>query len=602
MTADQILACDYINAEFPRYEKRLFEFVTFDNLISEAFSLNSIEEVLPNKLFTEIHLDKILNESGSRVKGYYVGLASGKNQILEEARKMGLSSNQINEAIEDFRNFIKHKLFEDALALGAPIASAASGFEAALAGGDHLAPAKASKWTILGTLKSIWNGLTEGGSVIGIIHLIIDIIGLVGDFIFPGVGVAADIINAIIYAIRGKWILALISLVAAIIVGAGDGLKLFKPAVATAEPILIALTKKGGVDAAAAMTSKLANKGPVMRFLGLLASMVGTVVSKASTILGKFIQGVGKIFSIIPPLGRLVKPIFDGLGTVLTKFGDNMKLFAANFALMEKGTAKTAVKGLDDAIGAGVGADLKISKDGKFVTFKNKAGKVVELPADKVANAYIIKNSKNKYLFKDGKSWVKYHNAVTSPAVKTAFKDRFMAFFSTRFNKEAAENFSKRMPLFIGKQIYKLIWGSDWLDGQSDWSKAEVEGHGNGAFNDFVNRRIMEEKKKTGAAFVPSLMLDSSDQEAFDHITDYQNHYAELTGKPSITHVVYDKADNSPDAKEFKSFFEKVASGEIKRGGPGDIVQTTTSTDIRDTGKLKTESRTVLSFSDFKKI
>jgi hypothetical protein len=600
MTADQILACDYINAEFPRYEKRLFEFVTFDNLISEAFSLNSIEEVLPNKLFTEIHLDKILNESGSRVKGYYVGLASGKNQILEEARKMGLSSNQINEAIEDFRNFIKHKLFEDALALGAPIASAASGFEAALAGGDHLAPSKGSKWTVLGTLKSIWNGLTEGGSVIGIIHLIIDIIGLVGDFIFPGVGVAADIINAIIYAIRGKWILALISLVAAIIVGAGDGLKLFKPVVSTAEPILIALTKKGGVDAAAAMAGKVANKGPVMRFLGLLASMVGTVVSKASTILGKFIQGVGKIFSIIPPLGRLVKPIFDGLGTVLTKFGDNMKLFADNFALMEKGAAKTAVKEIDDAIGAG--SKFEISKNGKYVEITNAAGKKVEYPAGKVLNSYNMTHKLKGVPFTNVKDLIKYNNALGKSTVKQAFNKRFIAFLSTRFNKEAAENFSKRMPYFIGKQIYKLIWGSEWLDGQSDWSKAEVEGHGNGAFNDFVNRRIMEEKKKTGAAFVPSLMLDSSDQEAFDHITDYQNNYAQLTGKPTITHVVYDKADNSPDAKEFKSFFEKVASGEIKRGDAGDIVQTTTSTDIRDTGKQKNESRTVLSFSDFKKI
>ena len=600
MTADQILACDYINAEFPRYEKRLFEFVTFDNLISEAFSLNSIEEVLPNKLFTEIHLDKILNESGSRVKGYYVGLASGKNQILEEARKMGLSSNQINEAIEDFRNFIKHKLFEDALALGAPIASAASGFETALAGGEHLAPAKASKWTILGTLKSIWNGLTEGGSVIGIIHLIIDIVGLVGDFIFPGVGVAADIINAIIYAIRGKWILALISLVAAIIVGAGDGLKLFKPAVSTAEPILIALTKKGGVDAAAAMAGKIANKGPVMRFLGLLASMVGTVVSKASTILGKFIQGVGKVFAWIPGLNRLTTPIFEGLGTVLTKFGDNMKLFADNFALMEKGAAKTAVKEIDDVIGAG--GKFEISKNGKYVEITNAAGKKVEYPAGKVLNSYNMTHHAKGVPFTNVKDLIKYNNALIKPAVKEAFNKRFIAFLSTRFNKEAAENFSKRMPYFIGKQIYKLIWGSEWLDGQSDWSKAEVEGHGNGAFNDFVNRRIMEEKKKTGAAFVPSLMLDSSDQEAFDHITDYQNHYAELTGKPTITHVVYDKADNSPDAKEFKSFFEKVASGEIKRGDAGDIVQTTTSTDIRDTGKLKTESRTVLSFSDFKKI
>lgn len=600
MTADQILACDYINAEFPRYEKRLFEFVTFDNLISEAFSLNSIEEVLPNKLFTEIHLDKILNESGSRVKGYYLGLASGKNQILEEARKMGLSSNQINEAIEDFRNFIKHKLFEDALALGAPIASAA-GFDTAMAGGDHLAPAKASTWTILGTLKSIFGGLTEGGSVIGIIHLIIDIIGLVGDFIFPGVGVAADIINAIIYAIRGKWILALISLVAAIIVGAGDGLKLFKPIVSTADPIFIVLTKKGGVDAAAAMAGKLTNKGPVMRFLGLLASMVGTVVSKASTILGKFIQGVGKVFAWIPGLNRLTTPIFEGLGKVLTKFGDNMKLFADNFALMEKGAAKTAVIEIDKVIGAG--GKFQISKSGKYVEVVDSAGKVLkEYPAGKVLNSYNMTHKLKGVPFTNVKDLIKYNNALIKPAVKAAFKDRFVAFLSTRFNKEAAENLSKRMPYFLGKQIYKLIWGSDWLDGQSDWSKAEVEGHGNGAFNDFVNRRIMEEKKKTGAAFVPSLMLDSSDQEAFDHITDYQNNYAKLTGKPSITHVVYDKADNSPDAKEFKSFFEKVASGEIKRGDAGDIVQTTTSTDIRDTGKQKNESRTVLSFSDFKKI
>jgi hypothetical protein len=597
MTAEQILACDYINAEFPKYEKQLTEFVTFDNLVSEAFSLNAIEDVLPNKIFTEIHLGKILNESGSRVKEYYLGLAGGKNQILEEARALGLSTQQINEAIEDFRNFIKHKLFEDAMALGAPVASA-GGFDAALTGGEKKAPASGSKWTILGTLKSIWNGLTEGGSVIGIIHLIIDIIGLVGDFIFPGVGVVADIINAIIYAIRGKWLLALISVIAAVIVGAGDGLKLFKPVVHTAEPIFVALTKRGGVEAASELAGKAASKGPVMRFLGLLASMLGTALSKASTLLGKFIQGIGKIFSWIPGLNKLTTPLFEGLGRVFTKFGDSMKLFADNFALMEKGAAKVAVSEIDDAISSG--AAMYISKDGKYVKFA-KEGKVVQYPAEKVAQAYIIKNPSNKYLFKNGADWLKYHRVVAKPGIKAAFKDRFLAFFMTRFNKEAAENFSKRLPYFVGKQIYKLIFGSNFVEGQSKWTKDEVEGHGNGAFNDFINQRIAAEKKKTGADFVPSLMLDSSDKEAFDHISDYQNHYAEMTGKPSIMHVVYDKADNSPDAKQFKSFFDKVSSGEIKRGGPGDIVRTGTSSDIRDTGKVNNESRTVFSFKDFKK-
>jgi hypothetical protein len=599
MTAEQILACDYINAEFPKYEKQLTEFVTFDNLVSEAFSLNAIEDVLPNKIFTEIHLGKILNESGSRVKEYYLGLAGGKNQILEEARALGLSTQQINEAIEDFRNFIKHKLFEDAMALGAPVASA-GGFDAALTGGEKKAPASGSKWTILGTLKSIWNGLTEGGSVIGIIHLIIDIVGLVGDFIFPGVGVVADIINAIIYAIRGKWLLALISVIAAVIVGAGDGLKLFKPVVHTAEPIFVALTKRGGVEAASELAGKAASKGPVMRFLGLLASMLGTALSKASTLLGKFIQGIGKIFSWIPGLNKLTTPLFEGLGRVFTKFGDSMKLFADNFALMEKGAAKAAVNTIDDVIANGHAASFIISKDGKWVTL---LGKDTKYPAEAVARAYNMVATKGgkTMTFKNGAQWVKYWKATAKPSVKAAFKDRFLAFFMTRFNKEAAENFSKRLPYFVGKQIYKLIFGSNFVEGQSKWTKDEVEGHGNGAFNDFINQRIAAEKKKTGADFVPSLMLDSSDKEAFDHISDYQNHYAEMTGKPSIMHVVYDKADNSPDAKQFKSFFDKVSSGEIKRGGPGDIVRTGTSSDIRDTGKVNNESRTVFSFKDFKK-
>jgi sulfate adenylyltransferase subunit 1 (EFTu-like GTPase family) len=73
-------------------------------------------------------------------------------------------------------------------------------------------------------------------------------------------------------------------------------------------------------------------------------------------------------------------------------------------------------------------------------------------------------------------------------------------------------------------------------------------------------------------------------------------------GKPSIMHVVYDKADNSPDAKAFKTFFDKVAAGEIKRGDAGDIVRTQTSTDVRNIEKKKNESRTVLSFKDFKNV
>ena len=596
MTAEQILACDFINAEFPKYQKQLFSTVTFENLVSEAHSLNAIESAVPSEISLGIHFDKIFESAGNRVKDYYTNLSLGKNQILEEARALGLTTQQINEAIDDFRNFIKHKLFEEAMALGAPVEGTMDGFGTALSGGEKKAPAAGSKWTILGTLKKVWNALTEGGSVIGIIHFIIDIIGLVGDFIFPGVGVVADIINAIIYAIRGKWMLAIISLIAAIIMGAGDGLKLFKPVAKPAEQIFVKLARKGGVEEAAEALAKTGSKGPVMRFLGLLASMVGTALSKASTLLAKFIQGIGKIVSWIPGLGGLLRPIFDGLGGILTKFGDSMSLFASNFKLLEKGGAKVAVKEIDDAIASGV--NFYISKDGKWVTL---LGKDTKYPAEAVARAYNIVNPKNNILFKNGAEWVKYHKAVTGPAAKAAFRDRIGAFLKTRFNAETVAAFKTRLPYFIGKQIYKLIFGSDFVPGKSKWSKEEVEGHGNGAFNDFIRRRIEEEKRKTGADYVPSLVLDSTDQEAFDKITDYQNHYAQISGKPSIMHVVYDKADESPDAKQFKTFFDKVAAGEVKRGGSGDIVNTGTSTSVRDVAK-NNESRTVLSFKDFKKV
>jgi hypothetical protein len=358
----------------------------------------------------------------------------------------------------------------------------------------------------------------------------------------------------------------------------------------------VKLARKGGVEEAAEVLAKTGSKGPVMRFLGLLASMVGTALSKASTLLAKFIQGIGKIVSWIPGLGGLLRPIFDGLGGILTKFGDSMSLFASNFKLLEKGGAKMAVKEIDDAIASG--ANFYISKDGKWVSI---FGKDTKYPAEAVANAYKMVNPKSNILFKNGAEWVKYHKAVTSPAAKAAFRDRIGAFLKTRFNAETVAAFKTRLPFFIGKQIYKLIFGSNFVDGKSKWTKEEVEGHGNGAFNDFIRRRIEEEKRKTGADYIPSLVLDSSDQEAFDKITDYQNHYAQISGKPSIMHVVYDKADESPDAKQFKTFFDKVAAGEVKRGGSGDIVNTETSISVRDVAK-NNESRTVLSFKDFKKV
>jgi len=67
------------------------------------------------------------------------------------------------------------------------------------------------------TTKEFLRAITEGGSAIGILHLILDIIGLVpGSWVGFPIDVVANLLNALIYAARGMWFLSILSAVAAI--------------------------------------------------------------------------------------------------------------------------------------------------------------------------------------------------------------------------------------------------------------------------------------------------------------------------------------------------------------------------------------------------
>jgi len=603
LTESQIQQFGTLNSVIESLSPRLSNILTFDNIVNEAHALGVIESNIPDNLKFDLHLDMILRRGTHGITDYYKSMSSGTNYVLEAARKVFPNDSKITESIESFKEYLVSMLNEDALALGNPIVSAGV-FDAALAGGP-LQPREGSGfWSIL---KSLWNAVSEGGSPIGILHFIIDIVGLFGDFFFPGVGVVADLINAAIYAYRGEWMLCAISVIAAVVIGFGDALKLVKFAAKPAERVAMACVK-GETKQAAEMMAKMSAKesGGVMKILTQIFGNIGGAIGKATSIFGKFVQAFGKVSGYIPGLGALLKPIFEGVGKVLTKFGEKMALGSANFKLITTAAKKEAALTINAAVKAG--GDFAF--DGPWIKVLSKEGKEIgkypvsqiEKLTQKELNSLTSKKAGSEaaanILYKNGDDVAKVTKTLEKDAVRDSMIKRAYAFFETTAFWKGSKRFSKDLWFFIGKQIYKIIFKSDWVDGANNrWSKREVEGHGNGAFNHWIDNRIKDEMEEKGAVYLPALDLDSQDQEVVDKVTEYQNHYAKLYGQPTIMHVVTKKYDKEGATEEFNQFFDEIAKGNVKRGGKGDKVDHTISDTLTESNKAIIKK--IMNFSDF---
>lgn len=623
LTENQIGQFSILNQLVESAEPSFSKIFTYDNLINECHILNTIESSIPESTRFNLHFDMIFNGT---LTNYYKNMTSGTNYILEAARKIFPNSQHITESIENFKEYLSSLITEESLALAMPTgAMSPGGVDAALSGGALQAKTDSGFW---GTLKKLWNAVTEGGSPIGILQFVIDIIGVVGDFIFPGVGVVADIINAIIYAIRGEWMLCAISVVAAIFIGVGDSLKLLKFAAKPAEKVMVALAKKGGTKEAAELIGKMGAKerGPVVKLLTSISGFIGGALGKATSFLGKFIQAFGKVTKWIPGLGGALNWIFKGLGETLSKFGDKMTLFSSNLKLMKTGAKEAAAMSMQNAVKAGgnlvVDGDwIKIVSNKGKVLGKYPASAAAKLSAEQTLSLATKKAGKKgaNILYKNGDDFVKTSKTFNNPAVQQSFRKRAYAYLDTTYLKRATRQL-KTLPFFIGKQIYKLIFNQEWTDGHSNWTRAEVLGHGDGAMNGWIDDQLKKKRKETGAVYVPSLELDSDDQETYDRVTAYQNNLAKLTGEPNIMQVITKNYDHGGAHEEFDNFFKLVASGEVKRGDANDKIDHTIASDLDKTiaantpsstektaevtpysSSPKFESQTVFSFADFKK-
>lgn len=155
------------------------------------------------------------------------------------------------------------------------------------------------------SVKSLLSAITEGGTAIGILHLILDIIGLVpGSWVGFPIDVVANLLNALIYGARGMWFLAILSAIAAIPANyVFKGLKLsltpfakildklgiaiFKADTAAVKVASAELKATAGIDKASTLAKGLEGfigfiKGSLVTILKAVGSLLGKVVSIAT--------------------------------------------------------------------------------------------------------------------------------------------------------------------------------------------------------------------------------------------------------------------------------------------------------------------------------
>ena len=621
-----------VDLHFQEALPRISKFFTMDNLTNEANAFNYFESSIPKDEYLDIHLDMIFTPGA--VSDYYRSTVDHKNKVLEAARKAFPNMQEITESYDAFKRYLAPKLFEG-IELAAPTADLGGDVDAAIAG----ASGSSSDEGFWSMCKRFLGMLTEDFSVIGVIQFLLDLIGAFGDYIIPGLGVVADLINAVIYAVRRMWLLAAISLIAALVVGAGDALKLFKGAAKTANPIFVKLVA-GNVDEAVEAAAKAGIKpgSESVSLLKKVAGWIGGAVASAITFIGKAINGFGSWVGWVPGLGGALKWIFEMVGGAFTSFGKSMNLFCDSLRGFEKNLSKRALTDMANTVKK---ADaFKLSDDGtELIGYSAKGKEIGRVPAthfDKLGLEvkYGKSASATKELFSTPEEFVKYSKSVKSAKIPKAYDSKFKAWLELKGAKRWKDHKMKLFLILMGKQIYKVINGGlDWEEGKG-WTAPELETHGSAALNTMINDMISKKRKEENAVYLPSIDLDTRDQEVVDHIVNYQNNYAKMYGQPTVAHLVYDRYGNEDEFKEFDEFFKDVEEGNVEAGGSGDKVDKTVADDLEkeeslwqsqktggewestpaeksaegkteSTPSKKTkpalESRSVLSFSDFKK-
>lgn len=605
-------------SQYFRGNEHLFsEAISFDRIRVEARALNRMESMIPREMLLELHLDMILNRGSHTVTEYYKSLSKGRNLILERAKLTWHKEKKLNEAMLHFKKELRSRLKsrvneQDLPSIDIPDPTAAfssaikgaitrtvgttptdpaaspttpqpsapasdeplqNQFDTALAGGEYKAKEDDG---VSGTLKRLWNALTEDGEPIGILHLVLDIVGLLGDFTGTPVGLIADLLNAVIYFYRasiaeeGKagtfWLLGSINLISAFVFGAGDVLKGLKPGAKSAAPVMEAILKggaKGGAEAIAKVPVK--ERGPAIRLLRFISKNIAGALGKASSLLGKFFgEFLAKVTGWLPFIGTPLKGAFESIGKVFNKSGESMISFSKEFGSAEKIAAKAETAAAQQAISNSLKKEgyqyVKDAADPNLVLIKNESGAVEATMSTESFKKTFGEKAAGLFGKSETDAMLLYYPKIASanPKIEESIS-KYMLKKGKNFVK-----FQAKLAFFIGKQIIKLIsGGKDWQE--AGFQQEEVEYWGNSAWTSWIQDEIIKKKEETGATYIPYLELDSSEKEVFERVTNYQNNYAKLFGERTLIPVVYDRYGNDGVEEEIEDLWKAIGAGTVKR-------------------------------------
>jgi hypothetical protein len=520
----------------------------------------------------QAELDNILEHGLNWISEYHKNLSEGRNIIVEKDN----SSQKIIEQLEtlttdpsklanNFEGQLKNVMSNITTATDVP-----NGNESSL----------------MPILQKLWHTVTEGGSPIGILHLILDVIGIVGDaglvFGMP-IGVVADLINASIYAYRAmdendnsKWVLAIISMIAGVIPGAGDALKATFKGTKAGQQTLKVVSRywDEGVGGARKIDANMTDKAAAIfkgaspetiKNVKYLTKNAKTAIPKAVKILKKFfVKFLKAATGWLPFIGKPLRKFFDD---IIKKLDDFAEITVKASDDLTEAAAKSSMREVDDFLSAAAESGSKIeSGTHGGLRVKLPDGTFKLLDPKHIKNMDMITSRYGKTLTKEIKNTNMNLSDFYSGIAKVSeqvgrWYDKPMRIGAKLFT------IHRGTVLFLAKQFIKMAASIDGLTGEL--SEPELEAVGNAMISTEMQRKMKEERKKDPKVKYSVPILDPlKDNESVEMLRKYQNQMAERFGLPSIIKVVrpsieqLSKKKDNKEAKDAKKFIDTMYGGQ----------------------------------------
>ena len=548
--------------------------------IPRSSAIENIEKYIPEHLRMQVEIDLIVNQGARSIHRCYENIANGTLQVPSIPRP---DFNKLKTAcLKLIKEINESKLNEQTIDLpteieGDNVDNVMNGVkDSQIKAAQEVAGEDSS--SLLGMLGSMFSALSEDGSPIGILHLVLDVIGIAGDFLGPyGIVAAAiaDILNGIIYFIRAEMdgkgkaghfrLLGILSFISAVpfadfIVKPFKALMKSNKAGAKLVSEFFNVGTKGGsmmTDNAVKLTAAASPESiTTLSHIALnskkLSSIIGDMLD---TFFSKFL---GKISSIIPGIGAPLQKFFKYIGSFFSSF----KRKAATFAdEMPKLVKLADAKKLKDFFTGSLkdgnkiftkGNDL-ILKDASGVTISRVSGGLMKASQtlEKRFGPAISKASKD-LIGDTEKAGVIFYKSMGSILNK-----------SSRWQGKAIKvggkifKFKRKLALLLGRQVIKIFNELDKK--QSKYNDDELTIIGLTSMDDKMKELRKEALSKNPNQVYSVPLTDSlNDSTVIEILNRGLNKNAEAYGLPKIFNLAHHRLRKSSTDRDILEYLDSV--------------------------------------------